>query len=154
MNTVLKVKNLENGKEAVVRVNDRGPYAGKRIIDLSQSAAKALKLAKKGTARVEITVLSGPVGDHPAVYDGDSGSFKTTEQFYIQVGAFSRKHYAEKMQQRFEKSGYDVEVRQVIGRKSTIYKVLVAAGTSRDKAVVTEQKIKDNGFNKAFVVAR
>lgn len=154
MNTVLKVKNLENGKEAVVRVNDRGPYAGKRIIDLSQSAAKALKLAKKGTARVEITVLSGPDGDHPAIYDGGPGAFKATEQFFIQVGAFSRKHYAEKMQQRFEKSGYNVEIRQVIGRKSTIYKVLVAAGTTHDKALVTERKIKNNGYDKAFVIAR
>lgn len=154
MNTVLKVKNLENGKEAVVRVNDRGPYAGKRIIDLSQSAAKALKLAKKGTAKVEITVLSSPINGNLADYDEISGSFKATEQFYIQVGAFSRRHYAEKMQKRFEKSGYDVEVRQVIGRKSTIYKVLVAAGTTRDRAMITEQKIKDNGFNKAFVIAR
>ncbi|KAB2890080.1 MAG: septal ring lytic transglycosylase RlpA family protein [Desulfobulbaceae bacterium] len=154
MNTVLKVKNLENGKEAVVRVNDRGPYAGKRIIDLSQSAAKALKLAKKGTAKVEITVLSEPGSDHPSAFDGGPGSFKATDQFYIQVGAFSRKHYAEKMQKRFEKSGYDVEVLQVIGRKSTIYKVLVAAGTTRDKAVVTERKIKNNGYNKAFVIAR
>jgi rare lipoprotein A len=154
MNTVLKVKNLENGRETIVRVNDRGPFVGKRIIDLSQSAAKALKLAKKGTAKVEITVMDTPGGGHGTDYPGSPAFLKATEQFYIQVGAFTRKANADKMQQRFKKSGYDVEVRPTIGRKSTIYKVLIAAGTNHDKALVTEQRIKSTGYGHAFVIAR
>ncbi len=57
MNTMVKVNNLENGKSTVVRINDRGPFVTGRIIDLSNKAAHAVDMVKKGTARVKITVL-------------------------------------------------------------------------------------------------
>ena len=56
--TLLKVKNLSNGKEVVVRVNDRGPFGRGRIVDLSWGAAKALGMLSQGVVDVEIT----PVG--------------------------------------------------------------------------------------------
>lgn len=57
MNTVLKVDNLDNGKSVVVRVNDRGPFVDKRIIDLSNKAANEIDMVRNGTANVRITVL-------------------------------------------------------------------------------------------------
>lgn len=51
------VRNLENGKEVVVYINDRGPLKKGRIIDLSRSAAEKLSMLKKGTARVEVLPL-------------------------------------------------------------------------------------------------
>ncbi len=56
--TLLKVKNLSNGKEVVVRVNDRGPFGRGRIVDLSWGAAKALGMLSQGVVAVEVT----PVG--------------------------------------------------------------------------------------------
>ncbi len=56
--TKLRVKNLNNGKEVVVRVNDRGPFGRGRIVDLSWGAAKALGMLSQGVVDVEIT----PVG--------------------------------------------------------------------------------------------
>ncbi len=53
----VRVTNLDNGKSIVVRVNDRGPYAKGRIIDLSEAAAKALDVVGKGTAKVRVTYL-------------------------------------------------------------------------------------------------
>ena len=53
----VRVTNLENGKSVVVRVNDRGPYAKGRIIDLSEAAARALDVVRMGTARVRVTYL-------------------------------------------------------------------------------------------------
>ena len=53
----VKVTNLDNGRTAVVRVNDRGPFHSDRIIDLSYAAAVKLGYADKGTARVEIEVI-------------------------------------------------------------------------------------------------
>ncbi len=53
----VRVKNLENGKEVIVRVNDRGPFHQGRIIDLSYAAATRLDILKKGTAKVEIEVI-------------------------------------------------------------------------------------------------
>ena len=54
MNTLVKVTNLSNGKSVVVRINDRGPYVGKRVIDLSYSAANELGFVKRGVAKVRL----------------------------------------------------------------------------------------------------
>ena len=50
----VKVTNLKNGKEVVVKINDRGPFHGKRVLDLSFGAAKELDFLKSGTAKVKI----------------------------------------------------------------------------------------------------
>lgn len=69
----VQVTNLENGRRAIVRVNDRGPFVDNRIIDLSYAAATKLGYANKGTALVEVTAIdvdnwppSRAVADMPA----------------------------------------------------------------------------------------
>lgn len=57
--TKLRVKNLENGKVVSVRVNDRGPFMKRRILDVSYAAARDLGMTRHGTARVRIEVV-GP----------------------------------------------------------------------------------------------
>jgi rare lipoprotein A len=54
----VRVTNLQNGKSIIVRVNDRGPYARGRIIDLSRRAAELLDVVQNGTARVRVTYLN------------------------------------------------------------------------------------------------
>ena len=63
--TVIRVKNLGNGKEVIVRVNDRGPFIKSRIIDLSRAAAITLGILNIGTARVSIEVISLPESADP-----------------------------------------------------------------------------------------
>src|SRR6185503_10192574 len=53
----VRVTNLDNGKSIIVRVNDRGPYARGRIIDLSRKAAELLDVVQTGTARVRVTYV-------------------------------------------------------------------------------------------------
>jgi rare lipoprotein A len=55
--TRVKVTNLRNGRAVVVRVNDRGPFVGKRIADLSQAAASEIGMMRRGVARVRLEVL-------------------------------------------------------------------------------------------------
>ena len=55
--TYVLVRNIETGKEITVRVNDRGPFHGNRVIDLSYAAASKLGILKQGTGRVEITAI-------------------------------------------------------------------------------------------------
>lgn len=52
--TMVTVKNLANGKSVTVRINDRGPFAGNRLIDLSRAAANAIDMVKQGVVSVEI----------------------------------------------------------------------------------------------------
>jgi rare lipoprotein A len=62
----VRVTNLGNGKSIVVRVNDRGPYAKGRIIDLSEAAARELDVVRTGTARVRVTYVGRADGSTPA----------------------------------------------------------------------------------------
>ena len=55
--TSVKVTNLDNNKSVVVRINDRGPYVGDRIIDLSKAAAGKIGLIATGTAKVKVVAL-------------------------------------------------------------------------------------------------
>jgi rare lipoprotein A len=56
--TLARVTNLDNGRSIVVRINDRGPFSGSRIIDMSQRAAQLLGFEQQGTARVRVQVLA------------------------------------------------------------------------------------------------
>jgi rare lipoprotein A len=58
LGTVAKVTNLKNGKETIVKINDRGPYKKGRIIDLSNAAAKSIGIVKGGRAKVKVTPIA------------------------------------------------------------------------------------------------
>lgn len=60
MGSMVKVKSLTTGKSVTVRINDRGPFARGRIIDVSKAAAQKLGFISRGTDRVEINVISSP----------------------------------------------------------------------------------------------
>ena len=62
----VRVTNLQNGRSVVVRVNDRGPFVGNRIIDLSYTAAAKLDMLRNGTAMVEIRTID-PTAPPPAI---------------------------------------------------------------------------------------
>jgi rare lipoprotein A len=57
LNTVVKVTNLANQREVVVRINDRGPFVDDRVIDLSLSAAHKLGMVGPGTVPVQVAVI-------------------------------------------------------------------------------------------------
>jgi rare lipoprotein A len=56
--TRVRVTNLRNGRSVVVRINDRGPFVGGRIIDLAYGAAKAVGLHNSGVAKVQVAILN------------------------------------------------------------------------------------------------
>jgi rare lipoprotein A len=59
--TVVRVRNLKNGRSVDVRINDRGPFVKGRIIDLSEAAAQQIDLKHRGIGEVELRVLSMPI---------------------------------------------------------------------------------------------
>jgi len=80
---IVRVTNLQNGKQTEVRINDRGPFVANRVIDLSLSAARAIDMVGPGTAQVRLEIIGGP---NPQV-----GFFS------VQVGAFQVQDNAEKL---------------------------------------------------------
>jgi len=154
MNTMLLVKNIENGRKTVVRVNDRGPFVRGRIIDLSYKAAKFLGTVKKGTARVHIVALAerhkgkkGKPGD--LIY-----SDLTVGEFYVQIGAFGQRINAIKLQKRFTKEGHTTVIQKYFGPESILYRVQVYAGKDILLAERAETALLDHGYIGAFIIAR
>lgn len=97
LGTTVRVTNLGNGKSALVRVNDRGPFVDDRVIDLSRAVASRLGVLGPGTARVRVQ----SVGEVPQATA--SGDIKG--DFYIQVGAFGQKENARKLIQTLTAAG-------------------------------------------------
>ena len=100
----LRVTNLDNNRSLVVRVNDRGPFHGDRIVDLSYAAAFKLGYADRGTARVQLEAIipDGVVVDRAAGNNNNTLSQQTlrvasTGDKYIQVGAFADINSAREM---------------------------------------------------------
>lgn len=85
--TYVRVTNLNNQRSMIVRVNDRGPFHGNRLIDLSYGAAVKLGFAKQGTAPVLVETVSA---------GGRSQALPTVYRF-VQVGAFSQRSAAQSL---------------------------------------------------------
>ena len=98
--TYLSVRNLSTGREIVVRVNDRGPFHGERILDLSYAAASKLGIARKGTGLVEVKALvpgsaASPAADSARVEP--LGPPPGPVRLFIQAGAFRTSDNAAKL---------------------------------------------------------
>jgi rare lipoprotein A len=88
MNSLVRVTNLKTSATAVVRINDRGPFIGDRIIDLSEAAAKATDVWRQGLAQVRVDVLMAPV------------PIESGGRWCVQVGAFTEQHDALKLKEK------------------------------------------------------
>lgn len=85
--TYARVTNLHNGREVIVKINDRGPFVSHRILDLSYAAAKKLGFHQQGVAKVRIKALTSPTPLCPP----PGGSL------YVQLGCFRNKGNAERL---------------------------------------------------------
>lgn len=151
MNTMLKVENLENGKSTIVRVNDRGPFVGTRIIDLSNKAARDIDMVGKGLAKVKITVL----GFHAKIAETkeEKEEVASVGKYLLQVGAFSRVEGAKTTRDKFKlmlEDKYDVIIKKGISNDKEINRVYVSGFRSEEE--VNDFK-KENGLDSAMVIA-
>ena len=93
LGTKVRVTHLRNGKSIVVRVNDRGPFVGDRIIDLSYASPKELGMIGTGTARVRVEAIETFGGASPGDMNGS---------FYIQIAALSSQASAQDLVRRLQ----------------------------------------------------
>ncbi len=119
-NALVRVTNLTNGKQTEVRINDRGPFVGNRIIDLSLSAAQAIGMVGPGTAQVRLDVIAGP---SPSV-----------GYFGVQVGAFVRQENAERLKTQLEANYSPVSVVPFDSPNGFFYRVRVGRFDTEDAA--------------------
>lgn len=124
--TYVKVSNLENGRSAILKVNDRGPFHENRIIDLSYAAALKLGITTKGTAFVEVTALNNGstfrvLADEPA-----QRSSEAVFGLYLQIGAFNERRNAQRLSEHVTSHLLkNVRIREASRGNKSIYRVQV-----------------------------
>ena len=127
--TVVEVRNLDNGKKLQVRINDRGPFVRGRIIDLSLGAAKKIDLVGPGTARVRIRVI------------GDAETGVKGRYFTLQVAAYTDESSARALRRELDKDYPKVRIESSDG----VFRVLVGRFDKEKKARKVEQRLRREG---------
>lgn len=152
----VRVTNLNNGRSVIVRVNDRGPFHGGRIIDLSYAGAQRLGFADSGVAPVEVEIIV--TGDQPpAPLKAERGaSSPTTDEsgtLFLQVGAFSSEAAARTQAQRvIGLTDLDVIVDPLVANK-TLYRVRVGpASSSQQLQHLQAQLLREGAITQAHIV--
>lgn len=144
--TYAEVKNLDNGRKLIVKINDRGPFHSGRIIDLSYGAAVLLGVTQTGTARVEVKSINF---DKKTTHKG--GGTKVL----FQVGAFGSKEAAKDVKAQLHDSGIKsvtVEKGRSSGKK--VWRVRVGPINNTEKAWRYEQKIIELGLGRPHRVGK
>lgn len=152
LGTWVRVRNLENGKSAELRVNDRGPFVRGRVIDLSYGAAKKLGVVGPGTAKVEVIALGvrradAAKGERYTPIDYYSG------EFTFQVGAFGERANAERLRAQLQQHYKNAHIVPFVNGEDTFYRVRVGQCATLEEAARFEETLAQEGYGQAFIVA-
>lgn len=150
----VKVTNLDNQKTVIVRVNDRGPFHGNRIIDLSFAAATKLDMLKTGVANVKVdvihvdkngnkTIAGTPVNQEPETREGDD--------WFIQVAALQDKKRAQEVAQGLALL-YQVPTQTPF--ELGVFKLRLGPLDDENHAIRLLQEVKQNGYENAYKLKR
>jgi rare lipoprotein A len=150
----VEVKNHDNGRKAIVKVNDRGPFHDGRIIDLSYAAATRLGVAQTGTAKVTIRVVTP---DDNKNSRNTQGLVKSTvsddDKLYVQVAAFSTKKSALKYLEKLQAEGFfDVRLHVETVPDKVIYRVRIGPLPSQHVAKNVLSQLEDNDYHNLKIV--
>jgi rare lipoprotein A len=152
----LRVRNLNNGKSVIVRVNDRGPFRENRIVDLSYAAAAKLGILGTGTGIVEIEGLSG---DQPVTQvatrapEPEPLPPAATPRLYLQVGAFASRDNAESMKLRLARADLkSVHIQHAELDATPLYRVRIGPLDSVDESDRLAARIVAQGLPSPIVV--
>ncbi|WP_026375147.1 septal ring lytic transglycosylase RlpA family protein [Aestuariibacter salexigens] len=155
-----RVTNLDNGKQVVVRINDRGPFHANREIDLSYAAAKKLGFLPTGTARIKLDVIhideqgTMTVGNQPVIEPIEQPEpapliAQQSDALFIQVAALSDRTRLEQLAQGLA-SLYDVDYQ--LPHEDNIHKLRLGPIKNNVHAEALLQDLRGSGFPSAYTV--
>ncbi|APV49295.1 hypothetical protein BWI17_06125 [Betaproteobacteria bacterium GR16-43] len=157
-----RVTNVRSGKSVVVRINDRGPFHGDRIIDLSYAAAARIGVASAGSGLVEVERVYDSVAVVPRdeiqitstyirrVYDTPVVTGEKSE-FYLQLGAFSGPEAADLFRKKMQSDlAWNLEPLTVAQREG-LHRVRLGPYRNREEALAIADKVRTTlGFSPAL----
>ena len=132
------VTNLENGNSTEVIINDRGPFAKGRIIDLSFAAGKTLGMIEPGTVPVRLEVIDS--GPHKIQ------SVPNSLNYTLQLGAFSQLRNARYLHERLSRSHVEVSIVPLQARDAMYYRVQLGTFINRNAAEERAHQLSQAGF--------
>jgi peptidoglycan lytic transglycosylase len=138
LGTRVMVTNLENGSATEVLVNDRGPFAKGRIIDLSYAAAQSINMIGPGTALVRLDVIDSPL---------PIDSIRSSLDYTLQIGSFSQLENAQQLRERLAKSFADVRISPLQSRATTYYRVHLGSFSNRAAAEEQARQVSQAGYS-------
>jgi rare lipoprotein A len=138
LGTRVVVTNLETGGSTEVMINDRGPFAKGRIIDLSFAAGKALGMIEPGTIPVRVEVIDS--GPHKIQ------SIPESLDYTLQLGSFSELENAKKLRDRLASAHNDVAIAPLRAKDATYYRVQLGTFSNRKAAEEKARQLSRAGF--------
>jgi len=159
--TYVKVTNLKNGRQVILKVNDRGPFHENRIIDLSHTAALKLGIKGSGTGLVEVEAID-PGQTHtavktitaPAPAPSSISNKASAVSLYLQLGAFSSSQNAYQLKDRINLalSANQAHISKTVKDGLQFYRVRIGPFGSTGQADDVVQILAQKGFEKHRVV--
>jgi len=167
--SLVRVTNLENGRSVVVRVNDRGPFVKRRLIDLSWAAANALGYARQGTARVRVQALGttfSSISPHPAqVFSRRIPSSPPANKhtiakqtppsiagLYVQIGAFAQHDNAVELKTSLSAQYPSIRVQPFMRAMQTLYRVRIGPFSHVRMIEQTILSLQQQGYDNTVVI--
>jgi rare lipoprotein A len=132
--TQVMVTNIENGRATTVRINDRGPFVGDRIIDLSYAAARVLGMVGPGTARVRLDVLR------------DSSPPPGGARWSVQAGSFVSKENASRLSRELEERGFSGVRLSVFKTPAQVYYRVRVGASDEGSARELARRLNADGY--------
>jgi peptidoglycan lytic transglycosylase len=138
LGTRVLVTNMENGSTTEVTINDRGPFAKERIIDLSRAAAETIGMIGPGTALVRIDLVDNPARIR---------SIRSSLDYTLQLGSFSQLENARQLRDRLADSFGEASISPVNNKDTTYYRVHLGTFSSRADAEQRARQISQAGYS-------
>jgi rare lipoprotein A len=153
MGITVRVTNLNNGRELLARINDRGPFVKGRIIDLSHTLAKDLDIIGPGTAPVRVEALGYQETDASGRVTYRQPRSYTIGNYAVQIGAFTVRDNADRLagQMRARHGSASIQEGWVNGQ--LFYRVRVGKYTTLETAEKAKFEFEQGGYSNSFVVA-
>jgi peptidoglycan lytic transglycosylase len=147
-----RVTNVRNGKSVVVRINDRGPFHGGRVIDLSYAAAYRLGYIQAGSAEVEVEAIV-PGQAVPVAARLEEKTPAAEPGIFVQVGAFSERENAESLRAQLVEKLADLAKAELL-LSGNLWRLQVGPYPSRDAARSIAERIESAFDLKPLLVVR
>jgi len=164
--TYARVSNLRNGRSVIVKINDRGPFHENRLIDLSYAAASRLGILGKGTGLVEVEAIDPLVytanklerhvaASQPKIsHQAAATTHQARPSLYLQLGAFSSRSNAERLQARLRTSKLPGELRitEAVSDLKPVFRLRIGPLANVETADRLTRMLTDQGIGSPHVV--